>query len=278
MPKIKIEIKQYQLYLIIGGILSATIILALLMSVLYMPHDPQTTDNTAKLIAPSSTHWFGGDHLGRDVFSRAVQGAQMTILASVFGIAIALFLGAIMGSIAGYFGGFLDSVVMLLSDSIMAFPGILLALVFVAVFGPGIFNIILALGIVFAPSYARIFRTGIRQLRSRDYIVQASLLGVKTPRLILIHIFPNLLPQLSPAIVVGMANMALAEAGMSYLGLGIQPPFASWGKMLRDAQSYIFQAPWTILFPSLFLIVYVLGLYFLSEGLTMRYGSRGNIK
>lgn len=265
----------YRKYLFTGFFFAGIILFVMFYSFFLLPYNPTTIDASAKLSAPSSTHLFGTDDLGRDVLSRTFQGSQLTILVSVMGIAIALVLGMIMGSVAGYLGGITDNIVMLLSDSIMAFPGILLALVFVAVQGPGVFNIIFALGIVFAPSYARIFRTGIRQLKNREYILQATLIGVKPPRLLFVHLFPSLLPQLSPAVVVGMANMALAEAGMSYLGLGVQPPFASWGKMLKDAHSYITYAPWTIVFPSVFLIIYVLGLYFLSEGISLRYGAGG---
>lgn len=271
----EIRFPTYKKYLFFGFLCAGIILFVMLYSFFFLPYSPQAIDASAKLSAPSSAHWFGTDDLGRDVLSRTFQGSQLTILVSVMGIAIALLLGMIMGSVAGYVGGITDNIVMLLSDSIMAFPGILLALVFVAVQGPGVFNIIFALGIVFAPSYARVFRTGIRQLKSREYILQAKLIGVKTPRLLFVHLFPSLLPQLSPAIVVGMANMALAEAGMSYLGLGVQPPYASWGKMLKDAHSYITYAPWAILFPSVFLIIYVLGLYFLSEGIGLRYGAGG---
>jgi len=271
----ELRIPTYRKYLIFGFFCAGIIIFVMLYSFFFLPYSPQAIDASAKLSSPSSSHWFGTDDLGRDILSRTFQGSQLTILVSVMGIAIALVLGMIMGSVAGYIGGITDNIVMLLSDSVMAFPGILLALVFVAVQGPGVFNIIFALGIVFAPSYARVFRTGIRQLKTREYILQAKLIGVKTPRLLFVHLFPSLLPQLSPAVVVGMANMALAEAGMSYLGLGVQPPYASWGKMLKDSHSYITYAPWTILFPSVFLIIYVLGLYFLSEGISLRYGAGG---
>lgn len=262
----------YKLYLTIGGIFSSFVVMAILLSFIYMPYDTQATVYASKFAPPSAEHLFGCDHFGRDVFSRTLEGARLTVLVSVFGVLIALTLGGLFGSIAGYFGGWVDNVVMLLSDSVMAFPGVLLALVFVAVYGSGVYNIIWALGIVFFPSYARVFRTGIRQLKDREFILQASIIGVRPIRLVLIHIFPNLMPQLIPAVVIGLANMALSEASMSYLGLGIQPPYASWGKMLKDAQSYILEAPWTIIFPSLSLLFYILGLYFLSEGISIRFG------
>ena len=155
----ELRVPTYRKYLIFGFLCARIIVFVMLYSFFFSSYSPQAVDGSAKLSAPSSAHWFGTDDLGRDVLSRTFQGSQLTVLVSVTGIAIALFLGMIMGSVAGYIGGITDNIVMLLSDSVMAFPGILLALVFVAIQGPGVFNIILALGIVFAPSYARVFRT-----------------------------------------------------------------------------------------------------------------------
>ena len=160
-----------------------------------------------------------------------------------------------------------DRSIMLLGNSIMCFPGILLALVAVAVFGPSVTNVIWALGLVFAPTFARVCRLGTMEIKELDYITHARVMGVKPVRIMASHIFPNLVPQLLPATVIGLANMTLFESGMSYLGLGVQPPDASFGKMLSDAQSYVRIAPWLIVFPALMLIFYILGLYFISEGL-----------
>ncbi|NLW88987.1 MAG: ABC transporter permease [Clostridiaceae bacterium] len=265
-------------YLIVGSFFVGIVLFAVLISFFYLPHDPYATGIATKLIAPEFEHPFGCDHEGRDVLSRVILGTRPTVLISLSGILIALVLGLIIGSIAGRVGGLIDNLLMLLSDSIMAFPGILLALVFVAVIGRGMLSIILGLGIVFAPSYARIVRSGIRQLNNREYILLARLIGVKTPRLLVVHLFPGLLPQLLPALVVGIANMALAEAALSYLGQGVQIPLPSLGNMLMEGQSYITSAPWTVIFPSLFLVMYVLGLYFISEGIRIKYGSGGTEK
>jgi len=274
MPRI-IRYHSHSVFFILGGLFVGIVILAALISLFYLPDDPYTTNSATKLVAPSSSHIFGCDHEGRDILSRAMAGARPTIIISLLGVTLALGLGMVIGSAAGHFGGLIDSALMLISDSIMAFPGILLALVFIAVIGKGLPGIILGLGIVFAPSYARIFRTGIRQLKEREYILLARLIGVKTPRLLWVHLFPGLIPQLAPAVVVGIANMALAEAGLSYLGQGVQIPDPSLGNMLMEGQSFVTTAPWTIIFPSLFLIFYVIGLYFFSEGIRIRFRSGG---
>jgi len=261
--------------LIIGSLFIGTILVFLILSLIHTPYGPDEINSAAKYAAPSWEHWFGCDNFGRDILSRIMKGTQTTVLISLSAISIALVMGGLIGAAAGFFPGISDMMIMQVSDAVMAFPGILLALVFVAVYHPGAATIVLALGIVFAPSYARVIRSGIRQLKEREYILQARLLGVPAPRLFFVHMLPGLMPQLIPAVVIGIANVALAEAGMSYLGLGIQPPNASWGKMLSDYQSDLFIAPWTVIFPSLFLILFVLGLYFLSESLRIRLDKGG---
>lgn len=261
--------------LIIGILFIGIIFAFLILSMIHTPYGPDEMDSAAKYAAPSAAHWFGCDNFGRDILSRIMKGTQTTVLISLTANCIAIFLGGIIGSAAGFLPGLSDMMLMQVSDAVMAFPGILLALVFVAVYQPGPGTIVLALGIVFAPSYARVIRSGIRQMKEREYILQAQILGVHPPRLLFVHILPGLIPQLIPAVVIGIANAALAEAGMSYLGLGIQPPNASWGKMLSDYQSDLFIAPWTVLWPSLFLIFFVLGLYFLSEALRIRLDKGG---
>ena len=258
-----------------GTIFIGIIFVFLLFSIIHTPYGPGEIDIAAKYAAPSWSHWFGCDNFGRDILSRIMKGTQTTVLISLSSISIALILGGLVGAAAGFLPGLSDMLLMQVSDAVMAFPGILLALVFVAVYQPGPGTIVLALGIVFAPGYARVIRSGIRQMKEREYILQARILGVHTPRLLFVHILPGLIPQLIPAVVIGIANAALAEAGMSYLGLGIQPPNASWGKMLADYQSDLFIAPWTVIWPSLFLILFVLGLYFMSEALRIKLDKGG---
>ena len=251
----------------VGLILLSVVLAAFLVSLFWTPYDPYATDAASKLLAPSAAHPFGTDNFGRDVLSRVMSAAKFTVFISVAGVAIALVLGTVTGLPAGYFGGFADKSIMLLNNSIMCFPGILLALVAVAVFGASMFNVVWALGLVFAPTFARVYRAGTLEIKEYDYITHARVMGVHPVRIMLLHILPNLVPQLLPATVIGLANMTLFESGMSYLGLGVQPPDASFGKMLAESQAYIRVAPWLVIFPSLMLVFYILGLYFVSEGM-----------
>lgn len=251
----------------VGLILLSVVLAAFLVSLFWTPYDPYATDAASKLLAPSAAHPFGTDNFGRDVLSRVMSAAKFTVFISVAGVAIALVLGTVTGLPAGYFGGFTDKSIMLLNNSIMCFPGILLALVAVAVFGASMFNVVWALGLVFAPTFARVYRAGTLEIKEYDYITHARVMGVHPVRIMLLHILPNLVPQLLPATVIGLANMTLFESGMSYLGLGVQPPDASFGKMLAESQAYIRVAPWLVIFPSMMLVFYILGLYFVSEGM-----------
>lgn len=252
-------------YLYTGGIMLAIVVGFFLLGLFWTPYGINETDSASKLLAPCAEHIFGTDNLGRDVFSRCLVAARYTLLVSFAGVMFALAIGTVAGLIAGYNGGIVDKIVMIFSNGIMCFPGILLALVAVAVFGPSLYNVIWALGLVFAPTFARVYRSSTMELLGRDYILQAKVMGVHPIRIMLVHILPNLMSQVLPAVIIGLANMTLFESGMSYLGLGVQPPAASYGKMLSDAQSYMVAAPWLIFFPTLMLVFYILGLYFISE-------------
>lgn len=252
-------------YLYTGGILLSIVLAFFILGLFWTPYGINETDAASKFLAPCAEHIFGTDNLGRDVFSRCLVAARYTLLVSFTGVAYALVIGTLAGLIAGYNGGIIDKIIMIFSNGIMCFPGILLALVAVAVFGPSLFNVIWALGLVFAPTFARVYRTSTIELLGRDYILQAKLMGIHPLRIMFVHILPNLMSQVLPAVIIGLANMTLFESGMSYLGLGVQPPAASYGKMLSDAQSYMVSAPWLIIFPTLMLVCYILGLYFISE-------------
>ena len=234
----------------VGLILLGIVVISFIVSLFWTPYEPDATSAASKLMAPCLEHPFGTDNLGRDVLSRVMSASKYTIFISAAGVAIALILG-------------------------MCFPGILLALVAVAVFGPSVTNVIWALGLVFAPTFARVCRVGTMEIKELDYITHARVMGVKPARIMTFHIFPNLVGQLLPATVIGLANMTLFESGMSYLGLGVQPPEASYGKMLSEAQAYVRVAPWLVIFPALMLIFYILGLYFVSEGLRVSLSKGG---
>ncbi len=262
-------------FYIIGLILLSVVVIAFLVSLFWTPYDPYTTDAASKLLPPSAAHPFGTDNFGRDVLSRVMCAAKFTVFISVAGVSIALILGTVTGLPAGYFGGLTDRFIMFINNSIMCFPGILLALVAVAVFGASMFNVVWALGLVFAPTYARVYRSGTIEIKEYDYITHARVMGIRPGRIMIMHILPNLVPQLLPATVIGLANMTLFESGMSYLGLGVQPPDASFGKMLAESQAYIRVAPWLVIFPSMMLVFYILGLYFVSEGMRVSFTKGG---
>jgi len=270
----KLYIDSQKLFFIIGAILLGIVLLTFVISLIWTPYDPNMTDPSSKFLAPSGKHIMGTDNFGRDIFSRVLSASKYTVFISVTGVLIALVLGTLTGLPAGWFGGFADRSIMLVMNSVMCFPGILLALVAVAVAGPSMFNVVWALGIVFAPTFARVYRAGTLEIKERDYILHARVMGVGSIRIMSSHIFPNLLPQIIPATVIGLANMTLFESSMSYLGLGVQPPEASYGKMLADSQAYMTTAPWLIIFPAMMLIFYIIGLYFISEGIRVR-NSRG---
>lgn len=256
-----------KMYFAVGFIFLGIIIITFFLSLTGLFGDPETTSSSTKLLSPSSSHIMGTDNLGRDLFARVLAASKYTLLISITGTLVSITIGTVMGILAGYYGGWIDRILMLLSNTIMCFPGILLALVAVAVWGPSLFNVIWALGIVFSPSYARVYRTEVIKIKNKEYILNAKILGVNPLRIMAVHIFPNVITQIIPAIVIGLANMTLFESAMSYLGLGVQPPKASYGKILADAQSYIRVAPWLVIFPSLMLVIYILGLYFISEGI-----------
>ena len=262
-------------FYIAGFILLGIVVAAFVISLFWTPYAPDATDAASKFLAPCAEHPFGTDNFGRDVLSRIISASKYTIFISVSGVAIALILGTVSGIPAGYYGGMTDKGIMLIGNSIMCFPGILLALVAVAVFGASVTNVIWALGLVFAPTFARVCRLGTMEIKELDYITHARIMGVKPVRIMAFHIFPNLVTQLLPATVIGLANMTLFESGMSYLGLGVQPPDASFGKMLSDAKAYVLTAPWLIIFPAMMLIFYILGLYFISEGLRVSLSKGG---
>ena len=266
-----------KIFFIVGGIMLGIVIVSFILSLIWTPYDPNATDAASKFLSPSSSHLMGTDNFGRDVFSRVLAASKYTIFISFAGVFIALVLGTITGLPSGWYGGFTDKTVMLIMNAIMCFPGILLALVAVAVAGPSMFNVVWALGLVFAPTYARVYRTGTLEIKERDYILHARVMGVSNIRIMTSHIFPNLIPLILPSVVIGLANMTLFESSMSYLGLGVQPPEASFGKMLADSQAYMTRAPWLIIFPALMLVFYILGLYFLSEGIRVR-NSRGGVR
>ena len=254
-------------YLIMGTIITGLIVLIVLVGLFYTPYSPTKMDSSAKLQGFSFKHIMGTDHMGRDVFSRVVYGSRITLAIATFTVLIGAGLGTIIGAITGYFGGILDEFTMRVVDAMLAFPSILLSLVFVSLFGTGTYQVAIALGISFVPSFARIVRGEVLRCKNMDYVEVARLQGVSDLRIIFVHILPNITGVLVSTIMIGFNNAVLAEAGLSFLGIGSQPPYASLGNMLSDAQSYLFSRPSYVLGIGATIVLMVLGFSFLSEGM-----------
>lgn len=251
----------------VGAGITLFMMLLILIGAFWTPFDPNAMNAGEKMAGPGLHHLLGTDNFGRDIFSRVVQGAGATFLIALCSVSIGLVAGLLIGGLTGYYGGWVDEVLMRLNDSITAFPSLLLALVLIAVFHAGKYNIILALGIIFVPTFARIVRMEVARQKALDYVRNAKLMGVRDMRILFVHIMPNILPVLLSTVAIGFNNAVLAEASMSYLGLGVQPPDPSLGRMLNEAQAYLSRAPWYALSVGLAIVLLVLGFGLLSEGL-----------
>lgn len=253
---------------ICGGIIAGFVTLLTVVGLFWTPYDPTAMDADAKKLAPSLTHLLGTDNFGRDIFSRVLEGAGTTFIIAVCVVAIGCVVGIIIGALCGYYGGLADVILTRICDSITALPSFLLALVIVSVIGEGTYNIIIALGILFIPSFARIVRAEFAKEHERNYIKSAKLMGVSDLRIMLMHILPNTKNVLLPAITIGFNNAVLSEASMSFLGIGIQPPFASLGSMLNDSQTFLSSSPWYALGTGGMIVLMILGFSMLGEGLS----------
>lgn len=252
----------------LGGILLIGFIVMALFAPWLAPHDPAQLDLNSRLMGPSAHHWFGTDELGRDVLSRTIYGARVSLTVAVSVVAVSLVLGLILGGAAGFFGGVTDTVVNIyVTNAFLALPGILLAVAVVAFLGPGLENLIFALAISGWVGYARLVRAQVMAMKEREFVQAARSLGAGNLRLMLRHILPNILQPIIVQAAVGMAAAVLAEATLSFLGLGVQPPTATWGAMLNDARSHLFESPYLILFPAVAVMLCVLSFNFIGDGL-----------
>lgn len=263
---------KYSYNLTIGVALTSIMAALIVLGMFWTPYDPEMMTGSLKLSAPAFSHIFGCDQFGRDVFSRVLSGAGSTLVIGAGTIFIGGSIGILLGAVTGYFGGWADEVIMRVNDALAAFPSVLLALVIISVAGSGTYRVMAALGIAFIPSFARVVRGEFLRLREADYVISAKLTGVSAPRIMFVHILPNILPALISALAIGFNNAVLAEAGLSYLGIGVQPPDASLGRMLSESQTYFASAPWCAVFPGLFLVLLVLGVGMLGEGILDRFG------
>lgn len=256
----------------LGLVLTLVMVSLILAGFFWTPYEPDAMQGSLKLQGPCLLHPFGTDQFGRDVLSRVLVGAGSTLVIAFGTIAIGGLAGIVLGALCGYFGGWLDEGLMRVCDALAAFPSVLLALVIISIWGSGKYKVMLALGIAFIPSFARIVRGEFMRLREVDFVISAKLMGVSTPRILFVHILPNILPSLLSALAIGFNNAALAEAGLSYLGIGVQPPDASLGRMLSESQTYLSSGAWCALFPGVFLVLLVLGAGLLGEGILDRFG------
>ena len=252
----------------IGVILVAFFLFCALFSPFISPHDPAFIELPNRLDPPSRAHWAGTDELGRDILSRLIYGARISMFVGASVVVCSLFLGLIVGSLAGYYGGRIDRFVnIVLMNAFLSFPGILIAIAFVAFRGPGIFNLVLALSIGGWVGYARLVRAQVLATREKEYVEAARALGASDFRIVTRHILPNIIQPVIVQAAIGMAGAILAEATMSFLGLGVPPPTASWGSMLNDARSHLFDAPHLVLFPAGAVMLAVLAFNFIGDAL-----------
>ena len=252
--------------LILGLGITAFMVLVIVAGQIWTPYDPAAM-SAVRSQGPSLAHLLGTDNFGRDILSRVLEGAGTTLLIAVCTVALGAAAGLLLGALTGYFGGWVDEVLMRFCDALAAFPSILLALVILSLTGPGKYNVILALGILFIPSFARVARTEIAAQRGLDYVQSARLMGAGHGRSLFVHILPNTWKVLLRSIAIGFNNAVLAEASMSYLGIGVSPTEASLGRMLSDSQAYLFSAPWFALSAGFAIVLLILGFGLLSEGL-----------
>ncbi len=263
--KLNIKYNKTNIRLIIGISLLALIVLLVVFSLIVEIYDPNEVNYSEMLYKPSFKHLFGTDDYGRDIYTRVMRGAATTFGISLFTVAMGAVVGTVIGALTGYFGGIIDEILMRVNDCLASFPSILLALVVVSLLDKGTWNICIALGIVFIPSFARIMRAEFLKEKNKDYVLNARLMGASHLRIIFKHIFPNTLPILFSGILVGINNAVLAEAGLSYLGLGVQPPDPSLGRMLSEAKTFLLNAPWYELYPCLVMILFILSLTLISD-------------
>jgi peptide/nickel transport system permease protein len=262
-----------------GMVLVAVFIIFALFAPWIAPQNPSNIDLPSRLQPPSRAHWFGTDELGRDILSRVIYGARISMLVGGSVVAGSLLLGLVLGSIAGYYGGLADKFFnVIVMNAFLSFPGILLAIAFVAFLGPGIFNLILALCIGGWVGYARLVRAQVLAVKEKEFVEAARALGASDWRIITRHILPNIIQPVIVQAAIGMAGAVLAEATMSFLGLGVPPPTASWGSMLNDGRAHLFDAPHLVLFPALAVMLAVLSFNFIGDALRDYMDPRSRIE
>ncbi|MGX6444712.1 nickel transporter permease [Neobacillus sp. K501] len=248
------------------GIVIFFIILAIIAPVI-APYSFKEQDLTKRLLAPSSEHWFGTDDFGRDIFSRVVYGARISLWVGFFSVLGSVVLGTALGIISGYYGRWVDAIISRIFDIMLAFPSILLAIAVVAILGPSLQNALIAIAVINIPNFGRLVRSKVLSVKQEEYIMAARAVGMKDSRILFRHILPN---SISPVIVqatLAIATAIIEAAALGFLGMGAQAPTPEWGKMLSDSKQYLMQAPWTLFFPGMAIMLTVLGFNLMGDGL-----------
>ena len=254
----------------IGGVIVGVTVLLAVFGPWLLPGDPSAQELARRLEGPSLQHPFGLDELGRDILARIASGARISLMVGIAVVSVSSIAGMFFGSVAGYFGGRVDDLISRVIDVLMAFPGILLAIALVAVLGPSLVNVVLALSVIGWVGYARLVRGQALRAREFEFVQAARALGANSGRIVLRHVLPTAFPAVVVQATLGMAGAIIAEASLSFLGLGVQPPTPSWGTMLDAGRSHLFDAPHMTIFPGLAIALLVLGFNFLGDGLRDR--------
>lgn len=251
----------------LGGLICLLALIAAIFAPLFAPDDPNRTDIMNSLQPPGLHHWLGTDDLGRDILSRVIFGARVSLLVGLISVGAALLLGSTIGVLAGYFGGWLDNAAMRVMDAILSFPALVLALAIAAVLGPGLAAPMIAIAVVYVPNFARLTRGQVLSVREMEFVLAARTMGGGHGRLMARHVLPNITAPLIVQTSLSVAFAILAEASLSFLGLGISPPAPSWGRMVSEGRQYLQDAPWLVFGPGAAIFILVMGLNFLGDAL-----------
>ena len=252
---------------VIGGVIVIIVIMCALLAPVISPYDPYTMNMPDRLQGPGGSHLLGTDQFGRDLLTRLIYGAKVSLQVGVIAVGLAMFVGVFLGLIAGYYGGWTDKIIMRFVDIFLAFPIILLAIAFVAALGPNTRNVMLALGMVYWTSYTRVVRSSVLSIKEEEYIMAAITTGASDIRIIFTYILPNALAPIIVMATLGLGTAIISESTLSFLGLGVQPPTASWGSTLAFGLKFIRDAPYLSIFPGLAIMLTVLGFNLLGNGL-----------
>ena len=255
-----------------GACVVGLAVLAAVIGPWLVPYDPSAQELALRLEGPSRLHLLGLDELGRDILARVMSGARISLFVGLVVVSVSASIGAAMGALAGYYGGIIDEAISRVIDILLAFPGLLLAIALVAVLGPSLTNVVLALSLIGWVGYARVARAQVLQAREFEYVVAARAIGAATPRILIRHVLPAALPALTVQATLGMGGAILSEAALSFLGLGVQPPTPSWGAMLNYGRVHVLDAPHLTVFPGLAIALVVLGMNLLGDSLRDRLG------